>query len=162
MDIQVDYLQRIIRLLASEPSLNDILSYEINDDEYHDWQRLKEKVGALTTEETRQLRKYQKADEMVDEAFSNAYAEIQRQEPCVNDVFERVDIFLKSRPSVQEIMDYKVDHVDEYRFKYLFILNEANLSTLKQELELDRIHRANHLMMIAKADAWKAIRDEAA
>jgi hypothetical protein len=99
---------------------------------------------------------------MADEALSNAYAEIQRQEPCVNDMLEKVELFLQSNPSAQEIMKYKADQVDEYRFKYLFTLNEANLSTLKQDLELERTHRANHLMMLAKTDAWKVIRNEAA
>jgi hypothetical protein len=44
MDAQVNYLQNLISLLASDPSLNDVLSYEISDDEYHRWQRLRDAV----------------------------------------------------------------------------------------------------------------------
>jgi hypothetical protein len=72
---------------------------------------------------------------------------------------EEVLTFLLSSPTPQRIVDFQASEAAQARLRYLLDANRAETLSAEERAELDEASQMNHLVMLLKAKAHKAIQD---
>ena len=79
--------------------------------------------------------------------------------PAAN-IQEEVLTFLLSSPTLQSIIDFRASDAAQARLRYLLDANSNGTLSAEERAELDEASHMNHFVMLLKAKAQKALRDE--
>ena len=72
-------------------------------------------------------------------------------------IMDEVTTFLLSRPTIEQIAEYKVSEAAQLRLSYLLEANRKNTLTEAERDEMDDASAMNHFLIMLKAKARKEL-----